>query len=192
VNPWLTSWQPHRRRWDGGRESRWHGRWTETCGGHGDGTTAVSPFIHGRWARGEYRGWPGWSPAHPRRRFFYPAALSNTQALILTPATWITAETTVGGEGLPRWRSDPLQLLYHGDFSQMNWQSKFRSHFLLISNGNTSSDQQQSCRAIYHLYFDYSDWAHLVTRSWLNSHQKMALLHWISNFQSGTILTARL
>jgi hypothetical protein len=49
------------------------------------------------------------------------------------PATRITAERAVGGEGLPRWRSDPLQLLYHGDFSQMNLTEQLEARFSLNS-----------------------------------------------------------
>jgi hypothetical protein len=33
MNPWLTSWRPHRRRWDGPRESRRRGVKVEPRGG---------------------------------------------------------------------------------------------------------------------------------------------------------------
>jgi hypothetical protein len=68
--------------------------------------------------------------SYPWRRYFRdPAVLSNTQALISTPATRITAERAVGGEGLPHWRSDPVGLLYHGEWHSDSLTEQLQSHF---------------------------------------------------------------
>jgi hypothetical protein len=119
--------------------------------------------------------------------------------LIWSPMTWIaTAAARIFAQrGHRRWRSDAgslifIRLLYHRSGIQLAWQSIFRHDLLTNPNGNILHALQQSWRAIYHLYFDYSDWTHLITRSRLNSNPKMALLHWKPEFQSGTSLTARL
>ena len=87
--------------------------------------------------------------SYPRRRYFRdPAALSNTQALISTPTTRITAERAVGGERLSRWRSDHLQYCTMANPIQTACQPNLEHHFLLISNVNTCQALQQKCRAI--------------------------------------------
>jgi hypothetical protein len=87
--------------------------------------------------------------SYPRWRYFRdPATLSNTQALISTPTTRITAERAVGGERLPRWRSDLLQYCTMANPIQTACQPNLEHHFLLISNVNTCQALQQKCRAI--------------------------------------------
>jgi hypothetical protein len=53
VSACPQSWRAHRRRWDGGKESRWRGRWTETRGGQRRWHAGGENLIHGRWAKGE-------------------------------------------------------------------------------------------------------------------------------------------
>jgi hypothetical protein len=118
-------------------ESRRCGGEVWTCGGHRDGTTAVSPFNHGGEQGEEYRGWPGWLPARRRRRSFYPEALSGYQrAWILTAAARIFAQ---GGHR--RWgrRAGDLiysRSLYHRRLIQYVWQSIFKATFLQIFHKN--------------------------------------------------------
>jgi hypothetical protein len=77
VSACPQSWRAHRRRWDCPRESRRRGRWTETRGGYGDGTTAVSPFIHGRWSRGGVPRLAGVASSSPAARIFTRLCLSE-------------------------------------------------------------------------------------------------------------------
>jgi hypothetical protein len=77
-----------------------------------------------------------------------------------------------------------LLSLYHGKDHQPTWQRDLQGYLLPILCSNRASFLYQSYRATYQLQINYSDWAHLITRSWLNSTPKMALLHCKSEFQN--------
>ena len=99
MNPWLTSWRPHRRRWDGPRESRRRGGKAEPRGGQRrrlDGGENLYPRAVSKGGgitagRGGIQLTGG--EDHPTPRC-YPSA----QTRIPTPVTRITAEGVVGGE----------------------------------------------------------------------------------------------
>jgi hypothetical protein len=99
VNPWLTSWQPHRRRWDGPRESRRHGVKAEPRGGQrrrlDDGEPLYPRAVSkGRGIAASRSGVQLTGGEDSRTPHRYP----STQALISTLVTRITVEGAVGGE----------------------------------------------------------------------------------------------
>jgi hypothetical protein len=99
MNPWLTSWRPHRRRWSGPRESRRRGgkaeprggQWRRLDGGENLYPRAVSKGGGITAGRGGIQLTGG--EDHPTPRC-YPSA----QTRIPTPVTRITAEGVVDGE----------------------------------------------------------------------------------------------
>jgi hypothetical protein len=108
MNPWLTSWRPHRRRWDDPRESRWRGGKAEPRGARprGGGSPA-SLSLQPQSRRGSHSESPEWPPAHRRRRFFYPWGYPSTSS-----GSSDSDSTNHGGESSAarsfwRWRSDP-------------------------------------------------------------------------------------
>jgi hypothetical protein len=113
---------------------------------NGEGTSAVSSFIHDGEQGEGYRGWPGWRPAHRRRGFLpsyvYPMATAHE--------SWRAA---INGDGPPAVKTAVrrpylIQLLYHGASHSTACQPNLEHHFLLISNVNTCRALQQKCRAI--------------------------------------------
>jgi hypothetical protein len=81
-----------------------------------------------RTAEGKYWGFTG----VPSSACLFRAVLSGHRR---RESQWRRRESqrrsVVGGEGLPRWRSDPILLLYHGDFSQMNLTEQLEARFSL-------------------------------------------------------------
>jgi hypothetical protein len=100
------SWRAHRRRWDCSRESRRRGVKAEPRGGHGDGTMAVSPFIHRRWARGGVPRLAGVASSSPAARIFTGLCLSDGHGACITASDNQRRRATGDEQG---WDRDLLQ-----------------------------------------------------------------------------------
>jgi hypothetical protein len=96
-----------------------------------DGTTAVSPFIHGGEQGGEYHGWPGWSPAHRQRRFFYPAALSTPSEHQSWRRRHESRRQVTGGDDSCTGDLISLVALYHGELYSDSLPAKFGAQLSL-------------------------------------------------------------
>ena len=157
---------------------------------NGEGTSAVSSFIHDGEQGEGYRGWPGWRPAHRRRGFVpsyvYPMATAHE-----------SRRAAINGDGPPAVKTAVrrpylIQLLYHGASHSTACQPNLEHHFLLISNVNTCQALQQYCSAINQLHLCYMVLSQKGSRSCMNLVLKLLSVHCQSEFSDLDSLTVQL
>jgi hypothetical protein len=148
------------------------------------GSLSVTRSFNRRWA-GAVK-CDGLSRSSILPRIFTRSSLSVVPDARIVARDRPPAATRIAAASHRRWIHGTADLLslYHGKDHQPTWQRDLQGYLLPILCSNRASFQHQSYRATYQLQIDYSDWAHLITRSWLNSTPKMALLHCKSEFQN--------
>jgi hypothetical protein len=157
---------------------------------NGEGTSAVSSFIHDGEQGEGYRGCgsqlDGGEDLLPREVIHKP------RTRILTAAAWIFAQGGSPAASKLRWHSDPLGLLYHGVCSPVTWQPGFRAKLLLNFNGNTRQALQQYCSAINQLHLCYMVLSQKDSRSCMNLVLMLLSVHCQSEFSDLDSLTVQL
>jgi hypothetical protein len=154
MNPWLTLWRPHRRRWDSPRESRRRGVKAEPRGGRRrrlDGGENLYPraVSKGRGIAASRSGFQVTGGEDPLTSCYYPSA----QTQIPTSVTRITA-----GSRRRRDVSDAGVLIWSRYCTmesciQIAWQTNLEPIFLSIPNDNSCQALQQNWRAMYHIQY---------------------------------------
>jgi hypothetical protein len=114
MNQWLSSWRPHRRRWDSHRESWRHGGKAEPRGARPRSSgSPASLSVQAARQRGSTVGGGSseWRPAHG----FYRRPYLVTSDVNHNDGGTNHGEDQSSAVRVPRWRSDSYGLLYHGD-----------------------------------------------------------------------------
>jgi hypothetical protein len=106
--------------------------------GNGEGLTAVSPFIHGRWARGKGLRLAGVASSSPAARILTGLCLSDGHGARITASNDQRRQATNDEQGVESRSSAVKQLLYHGEVKSNEpdspiWSQVF-SRFLMITH----------------------------------------------------------
>jgi hypothetical protein len=131
ANSCPPSWQLHRRRWDSDRESRWCDggariRGTRPC----DGGLPASPSNFHRGMHGTVAGFVYGRSYHDEDICVTLSAIQTRRAQIAATTTRIAAASHRRW-GQSRWRSNPVQALYHGKWCSVSVTGRFWAWFSL-------------------------------------------------------------
>jgi hypothetical protein len=132
-------------------------------------------LYRGRWARGDGLRLVGVaSRSRGGDDLLTSRSYPHTRARIVTPATWITAESH---RRWVCWRPYPVGHCTIVSAPSDNWQNNLRGSFLPISCDNRSKSLHQSCSATYQLQLCYMVLSQKVTESCPKLGLKLVVIH---------------